>query len=350
MSYINPKEKVLWHLEEINQLKNTGFTKAPVNVEIDLTNRCNHGCSWCHFAYTHTKGLLANSQKPIGYVDTGDVFDFYLLLDVIQQLSEIGVKSITWTGGGEPTLYPFIKEIINYTDSLGIDQGIYTNGSFINEELADILKAKITFVYVSLDEYTREDFKLSKGVDRFDKVIEGIERLVNAKGKATIGVGFLLHEKNYQKIAAMTALGASLKVDYVQYRPIIDYDLNNPSLLKNTPDWIGELRERNSYFVSFDKSRFNAYKDWQGHGYKTCNWIALQTVITPNGKVWSCVNKRGIESALIGDLTVDSFADIWRRSGKSCSVDSKCRIMCRGHLANITLDKVLSQPSHGNFI
>lgn len=347
--YINPKEKVFWHLDELAQLKQ-GSTNAPINVEIDLTNRCNHGCSWCHFAYTHTKGPLANSVKPKGYINTGDVFDFYLLLDVVNQLAAIGVKSITWTGGGEPSLYPFIKEIVNYTHSLGIDQGIYTNGSFINEELASVLKSKTTFIYISLDECTREDFKQSKGVDRFTKVLEGIKRLVESEGKSTIGVGFLLHQNNYTKIEEMANLGKSLKVDYVQFRPIIDYDLDNPSVLQTSPDWINRLGYSIHSHIILDNDRFKAYQNWQGHGYKTCNWSALQTVITPNGKVWTCVNKRGIESALLGDLTTESFAYIWSKHGKPCSVDSKCRIMCRGHQANKTLDKILTKPSHENFI
>lgn len=347
--YINPKEKVLYHLEELVQLKQ-GFTKAPINVEIDLTNRCNHGCSWCHFAYTHTKGPLANSVKPKGYIDTGDVFDTTLLTDILYQLKMIGVKSVTWTGGGEPTLYPQIIDVIEFTHSIGLDQGIYTNGSFINEELASILKAKTTFIYVSLDECTREDFKQSKGIDRFTKVLEGIERLVKSEGKSTIGLGFLLHYNNYQKVDEMTTLGKKLNVDYIQFRPIINYNLDNPSILQANPDWIDYVVSSKDSFVILDRDRFTDYQNWQGHGYKTCNWSALQTVITPNGKVWTCVNKRGIESALLGDLTQESFASIWNRSGKPCTVDSMCRIMCRGHQANKTLNKILTQPSHSNFI
>lgn len=346
MNYINPKDKVFWHLEELNQLKQ-GFTKYPINVEIDLTNRCNHGCSWCHFAYTHTKGPLANSKKPLGYIDTGDVFDYELLLDVITQLKNIGVKSITWTGGGEPTLYPKIIDVLAYTSYIGLEQGIYTNGSFINEELAKYLKQHCTFVYISLDESNAEDFKQSKGVTRFNKVIEGIKHLVSAEGKATIGIGFLLHENNYFKLNQMKALGESLKVDYIQFRPTIHYDVDNPSLKISHPSWIDSLEEQPETIV-FDKSRFDGYLNWNGHGYKTCNWSALQTVITPNGKVWTCVNKRGIESALLGDLTTQSFKDIWK--GKSCLVDNKCRIMCRGHLANQSLDKIMTKPDHSNFV
>lgn len=350
MSYINPKDKVFWHLEELATLKQTGKSKAPINVEIDLTNRCNLGCGWCHFAYTHTKGPLANSAKPDGFIDVGDQFDKVLLFDVLDQLKEIGVKSVTWTGGGEPTLYPSFLTVINQTNLLGFEQGMYTNGTRITEEVALELKELFTFVYVSLDECTAEDYKTSKGVNQFHKAIEGINNLVAAEGNATVGIGFLLHEKNYSKYPQMIELAKSLGVDYCQFRPIINYDQNNPSVLIESPDWITKLPTVNWPNVIFDRTRFLQYQQWSNHGYNTCYWSAMQTVITPNGKVWTCVNKRGYPEALLGDLTIETFAQVWEKHGSSCKVDSKCRVMCRGHIANQTINKVMEQPNHANFI
>lgn len=350
MSYINPRDKVFWHLEELSELKKTGQLKAPINVEIDLTNRCNLGCEWCHFAYTHTKGPLANSAKPDGFIDVGDVFDFELLKLILFQLKDIGVKSITWTGGGEPTLYPQFESIVTRTAMLEINQGIYTNGTRIEELKAQLLKQYFTFVYISLDECTVEDYKQSKGVNQFHKAIEGIKNLVAAEGNATVGIGFLLHERNYNKYPQMIELAKSLGVDYCQFRPIVNYDQNKPSVAVEHPTWINYLPTVNLDKVVFDKERFKQYQNWSGHGYATCNWSALQTVITPNGKVWRCVNKRGYADALLGDLTKESFASIWQCEGKTSAVDDKCRIMCRGHIANQTLDKLMKEPSHANFI
>lgn len=350
MSYINPRDKVFWHLEELTQLKQQGQLKAPINVEIDLTNRCNLGCGWCHFAYTHTKGPLANSVKPDGFIDVGDVFEWDLLQDILLQLKQQGVKSITWTGGGEPTLYPEFEAIVLQTLLNGLQQGIYTNGTRIDQNKAKLMKRHMTFVYISLDECNAEDYKQSKGVNQFHKAIEGIKNLVAAEGNATVGIGFLLHERNYNKYPQMIELAKSLGVDYCQFRPIINYDQNNPSVTIEHPTWINYLPSVNLDRVVFDKERFKQYQNWNGHGYQTCHWSALQTVITPNGKVWRCVNKRGYADALLGDLTQESFATIWNRSGSTCTVDNKCRIMCRGHIANQTLDKLMKEPSHANFI
>lgn len=356
MSYINSRQKLFWHIDEIKQIKDTGTTDAPVNVEIDLSNRCSHGCSWCHFAYTHTRGpLVGKRDKPVGHIDGGDLMDEQLAYRLLDQLAQAGVKSITWTGGGEPTLHPLFDKIVWYADGLRFDQGLYTHGGHMSQERANLVKKYLTFVYVSLDECNAEDFAESKGVKRFDHVLSGIRNLVSAEGKATVGIGFLLHRGNYSKVDDMVTLGKSLGVDYMQFRPIINYEQDAPGQLVEDIQWVnGAINNLRKYAgdkqVVTDTWRFEMYRDWNGHGYQTCNWSALQTVITPNGKVWRCTNKREHPDALLGDLTVESFADLWERSGGACKVNDKCRILCRGHIANVTLDSIISEPSHKNFI
>ena len=309
----------------------------------------------CHFAHTHTRGPLASREKPAGMLDCGDVMDVTLALDAIDQIKAAGVRSITWSGGGEPTLHPKFDSIISYAYNVGIEQSIYTNGGHIDEMRAHQLRYRMTFVYVSLDECNRDAFKASKGVDRFDAVLDGIRRLVTAPGPATIGVGFLLHAGNYAQIYHMVELGKALGVDYVQFRPIINYDQATPTQRTEDAGWINQaiplLRQyAGDPFVVADVERFAMYRDWQGHSYPVCHWAALQTVITPNGQVWRCTNKRGIPDGLLGDLTQDSFASIWQRAGGTCQVNDKCRVLCRGHLANLTLDAIMTEPAHANFI
>lgn len=356
MSYINPRSKVLYHIDKIAQIRRSGNTLAPVNVEIDLSNRCSHGCAWCHFAYTHTKGPLAGkSDKPAGHIDGGDLMNIELAYHILRQLKASGVKSVTWTGGGEPTLHPHFSDIIKFAAELGLDQGLYTHGGHITLALAGVIKKHLTFVYVSLDECSPEAFKRSKGVARFGNVLAGINSLVAVKGDATVGVGFLLHPGNYKDVDAMVGLGRELGVDYVQFRPIIDYEQAAPGQLVSDVQWVNgavnELRKHaGDPFVVADTWRFEMYRDWNGHGYPTCNWSAMQTVITPNGKVWRCTNKRERPDALLGDLSIETFTEVWRRAGGPCEVNTGCRVMCRGHIANITLDAVLTEPEHRNFI
>lgn len=352
--YINPRQKIFWHGDRLAELQATGTTSAPVNVEIDLSNRCSHGCQWCRFSYTHTRGPLAGTGKPVDYIPGGDLMDFALAGRILTQLAAAGVKSVTFTGGGEPTLHPRFDEIINGAVMLGLDVGLYTHGGHIDEFKAWLLKDRLTFVYVSMDECTREDFRASKGVDRFGQVCEGVSRLAMATGKATIGVGFLLHRQNFQKVAQMIELCRNLGADYVQFRPLISYG-DPPNRLSEDTDWVtlatAILAEHDhDPAVVVDLDRFRMYRDWTGHPYPVCNWSAMQTAITPNGKVWRCTDKREHPDALLGDLSEESFADIWQRAGGPCFVNDQCRLLCRGHLCNLTLDAIMTQPAHANFV
>lgn len=356
MNYINPRSKLFQHMPTLALIQQ-GRKPPPVNVEIDLSNRCSLGCSWCHFAYTHTKGpLVGKMDKPADAIPGGDLMDENLAYAIVEGLKTAGVKSITWTGGGEPTLHPKFDHIACHAYVNGLDQGMYTHGGHIDQQRAATIKQRFTWVFVSLDECTPDSYKASKGVNRFQAACDGIRNLVEAKGDATIGVGFLIHAGNWQDIHAMVRLGHELGVNYVQFRPTVHFEQDEPGKSVETDTaWIRHAMGRlNAYkhdsFVIADRERFAMYADWQGHGYKTCNWSALQTVITPNGKVWRCTNKREHPSALLGDLSVESFETMWARSGGPCQVDSECRILCRGHIANLTLDGIMQPQVHANFI
>jgi len=355
MNYINPRSKLFQHMPTLAAVLR-GERPAPINVEIFLSNRCGHGCEWCHYAYTHTRGPLAGKvAKPLGAMASGDLMDYELAKSILRQLKQAGVKSVTWSGGGEPTIHRQFDEVIEYAHSVGLDQGLYTHGGNIDEERASIIKGTLTWAFVSLDECTPETFQQSKGVNRFDAVLDGIRRLVAAEGEATIGLGFLLHKGNFNQARDMVKLGRSLGVDYVQFRPTILYQQDAPGELAEDTKWIswavGWLNEfAGDSFVIADIERFRMYQNWTGHGYPTCFGAALQTAISPNGMMWRCTNKTEHPDALLGDLSVESFADVWKRSGGPCAVDATCRVMCRQHLANGTMTELAKEMPHRNFV
>lgn len=355
MTYINPRTKLFQHMDRLAAIQ-AGGRPAPVNVEIDLSNRCDLKCAGCHFAYTHTRGPWAGKQeKPHGAIGGGDLMDYTLALSVVDQLAGAGVRSVTWTGGGEPTLHPDFEPIVSHAAALGLEQGIYTHGGHIHPARAALLKESLTWVYISLDACTRESYREHKGVDRFDKVCANVRGLVAAEGTATVGLGYLLHSSNYMQVPDMVALGKALGVDYVQFRPLILYSQDNPGALAEDTTWITwavkflRTYERDPFVIA-DVSRFQLYRDWTAHGYPVCYGSALQTVITPNGKVWRCTNKREHPDALLGDLRVDSFENLWKHAGGPCAVDGQCRVFCRQHIANLTLNQVMTPMAHGNFI
>jgi MoaA/NifB/PqqE/SkfB family radical SAM enzyme len=355
VTYIAPQAKLFAHIDRLAVLK-TGHNPPPINVEIDLSNRCSLGCSWCHFGFTHTRGPLAGKRdKPDGAVAGGDLMDTDLSLQILDQLRAYGVNSVTWTGGGEPTLHPDFDRIVHHAALHRMGQGTYTHGGHIDEKRARWMKRTHTFVYVSLDAIDAASYKKRKGVDRFEAACDGIRRLVAADGDATIGVGFLLGPDTWHDVYSMGQLVEELGADYAQARPTIMYSQEHPGELAENAEWVDDAITAVKFAmarhdnIEADVSRFEMYRDWQGHGYARCWWSALQTCITPNGKVWTCVNLREHPAAEIGDLSVESFAAIWGRHTPA-NVDHDCRIMCRGHIANQALDVIMAPQVHADFV
>lgn len=354
-NYISPKSKLFHHLDRLADIK-AGKKPPPVNCELDFSSRCDYKCQGCHFAYTHTRGPWAGKvDKPANFISGGDLIDYDLATSIFDQLAAYGVKSLTITGGGEPSLHSRFDDMIKHAHGAGLELGIYTHGSHIRGERAAWMKQHFKWVYFSFDAHDVESYKEHKGVNRFDRVCENIRNFVALPGDATVGMGFLLTADNYQYIYQMQKLARDLGADYAQFRPLIDFAQDKPNELVEDTAWIDEavklLRQYgDDPFIIADIARFTRYAKWQGHGYPTCFWAALQTVITPNGKVWRCTNKREHPDGLLGDLSAESFADLWTRSGGSCGVTSSCRIACKGDPGNQTLNEVMSPAAHSNFV
>ena len=119
------------------------------------------------------------------------------------------------------------------------------------------------------------------------------------------------------------------------------YNNTKPSERAGDVAWINKAQRTLEWLstqpgVYLNHQRFKMLQQWRHHGYDTCWWSGLQTVITPDGRVWACLNKRGFDSACIGDLSEQSFSEIWENAPVQC-VTGDCRVMCRGHIPNLSL-------------
>lgn len=348
---INPSAKLLRYPDRLAAWREDK-PFAPIGVEIDLTNRCNLGCGFCHFGYTHSRGPLSKQQHA-EFETMGDEMDSLLLPKILNELADAGVKSVTFSGGGEPTLYPQFRGAVEIARHLGLRLGLYTNGTRIDEQMAAFIKKHFAWVVVSLDAVNTKEYQQRKQVDAFAKACAGIEALSQAEGSCRIGVSYLLDHENFQETWRMVDLSQRLGADYAEFRPMVHFDLDAPDVPTQDTSWISfalphlqELNARDDVHVALDK--FERLFQWQ-RGYKTCYGSQFTGVITPNGKMWTCVNRRGFPDSCIGDLTTESFKDVWARV-KPFEVDSKCRVLCRADALNVTLDKLATPLPDEEFV
>lgn len=357
MTYIDPRGKVFAHMDRLVGWQ-AGNKPAPVCIDWDLSSRCPLGCQSCHFAYTHTRGpwTIRDRRLPMAFEGVGDLADYTLVCNALMDARRIGVRSLVWSGGGEPTTHPKWEAIVDLAAQLGFEQGMYTMGGLLTDESAATLARCATWVVVSLDTVDATTYAKEKGVptSRFEAACNGIRKLAQT-GDTTVGASFLLHANNWHLAAEMLDLSNELGATYATFRPTIDTSPDKPSECTVDRSWVNDAEEMLEALaaepdVEIDPDRFRAYRDWKGHGYETCYGIRLVTTITPDGRVWLCPNRRGMQDSCIGDLREESFESIWAKHPGSWKSFENCRVMCRLHPVNETLDAIEQPRAHEAFV
>lgn len=92
-----------------------------------------------------------------------DILDKNKLFEILDDFKDLDVKAITYSGGGEPLLYPYITEVLKKTKDNGIDLSIITNGQLLKDDkLTELIDAK--WVRISMDYHNEKEFYKSRHV------------------------------------------------------------------------------------------------------------------------------------------------------------------------------------------
>jgi radical S-adenosyl methionine domain-containing protein 2 len=99
---------------------------------------------------------------------------------IIRAIKDADIYKITFSGG-EPTLHPYIKELIVFAKELGLTTSIVTNGTRITSDFIKQLKGCLDIVAISIDSAVEETEKLlGRGtgthVERSQRVCELIHK------------------------------------------------------------------------------------------------------------------------------------------------------------------------------
>lgn len=93
----------------------------------------------CKFCYATFEDMRITNQ-----LSKEDVFK------ILDKLKEAGLQKITFAGG-EPLLYKWIYEVIEYSKNIGLTTSIITNGSLLTDELIEKFKGKLDWIGISVD-------------------------------------------------------------------------------------------------------------------------------------------------------------------------------------------------------
>lgn len=300
--------KVLNHWDTLNQILK-GSNPPPISCEIDPTNYCNHNCRWCINDTYRKENLYSLSQ------------DF--LFRIIKELAEARVKSISFTGGGEPLLNKATVPTLLKVKEYGMEASVVSNGYLLSAKVSEIIVKTCSYLRISLDASTQEMHKLlhspnDVGKDNLQVILNKIREIVKLKKKLrsdiAIGVGFLVFPENYHQIFDAAKLTKDIGVDYIQIRPgLIEKGIKfsdnvnielNELILRAL-----EINDEN-FSVLPIMHRFDEISKID-RAYSECMGHALVGVIGANMKMYLCCQTRNDPQLIIGDLSKNSFKEIW---------------------------------------
>ncbi len=336
--------KIFHHLDVLHEIKHRPEDVCPVTLELHLTNKCSHNCLFCMYKKEIRESNICSAEIPFDIAES-----------IIDDAARMGVKAITYSGGGEPTLHPQFKAISTIGSDYSIDQGLITNGSMLHhKDICEHIVNNFKWVRISVDAGSDSVYKILHGnCCDFSKTIDGIKQLcVINNNRIKIGISFLLTSFNSCDMIKLYDILSSIGVDYLQIKPMImsknQKSIHNNYITQAIVDDIETLIQKAEkdnkikVYVLFDQ-----FKNIIGneHTFDKCHGHALYPVISAIQEIFVCCMHLHNDSMKYGKITKNnSFYDIWRSKKRfqiGDNIDlSKCPKLCRLAKTNNILDMI----------
>lgn len=344
--------KLLRHAERVDAMIR-GEVVYPVSVEIDLANVCNHNCAWCSF----------NGFRQDNWVQ----FPSARIYTLIQELADVGVKSITFTGGGEPLVHKEAAAVFHRAHQCGIEYGVVTNGRRLEGAVVPELAAHATFVRVSLDAGTTQTHQLLHGTatPEYERILRNMRTLRDVAGpKLTIGASYCVFDCNIDEIKLAADAVKFAGGNYLEVRPVFPTEwrgggFGNPLTEEHVDRARRELDGAKRRYDGQDFRvigmihRFDQVAD-RAKDYGRCHIGPLTTVINADGYIYHCCQQRGMPSFRAGSVLHKPFKEVWWDAHHQQMVDgidvSKCPPCRYDGYNRIVEDAFQRDAMHMNFL
>jgi MoaA/NifB/PqqE/SkfB family radical SAM enzyme len=293
----SPQDKLALHPQLAEHM--AGRRVYPVGIEISPSGVCQAHCPQCFYS----NGDLGGFRKV--FLET------FRACVLLEECEPLGVKAVTWTGGGDPSLHPDIGTLVESAKVHGLDQGMFTNALAMPRFDPSLLQ----WIRVTM-------------TDRPYKP-ECIRALRPCK---TLGFAFNYRgaKEDGAYLLETLRLAEEVGADYVQCRPALKFHGETVDI--KPPDFTHPLMQVTGY--KFEEAR-------KKHGYARCEGFHMVPFIFEDGSVNVCayMRKHGPEFVL-GNIYKDSLKDILDRAPQSVPVHENCQVACKLNEINNLVDRL----------
>jgi MoaA/NifB/PqqE/SkfB family radical SAM enzyme len=261
--------------------------KYPFFGSIEMTRRCNSKCTFCP---------IGSEKKELveGEMTTAEI------KHVLDQFAELNILAFTYLGG-EPTLRSDVCEVADHAKELEIFSELTTNGLLLEKRAEEYTKS-LDVIVVSLDTTDPAKYKKIRNVDAFDKVVGGIEKVVEygKRNKCSIVTNTVICASNLDEVPEVVDYCQSLGVDGIMldFATFHDY-------------WTEIVDEKSTYRPD--------EMDWRKHDDKV-KAVVPKLIEMKRKKYPIITSKAYLETFLTGDFQYRCFPYLF------CCVDKDGRV------------------------
>lgn len=316
----NPSLKLLHYPEHLVSFIKGDLAKGPVQIEISPTNSCNASCPWCFYVSGEYKQRHSDEEIP-----------WESLQQVLGELQQLGNLAVTWSGGGDPSVYSHIDDAIDTVHTLGMKQGIFTNAykPLKHPEKLDWIRVTVT-----------EKFVITKHVARYAQA-------------TNTGVNFNLCKGNEEYLPRMVKEARDAGCRYFQVRPALAdrHDLQEPV---ECPTWLLDF-ETPSFRIVLTDYKWHDYL--KPHGYPICNGHRFVPFLWHNGDLAVCAYHFDKAEYTFGNVVKEGgFKKVWEGSRRASmlqagvKVINECQHCCKLHEINKPLASLAREADLVNHV
>jgi MoaA/NifB/PqqE/SkfB family radical SAM enzyme len=340
--------KIIHHKQKLDAVQN-GDIPFPVMIQVDITNECNLRCDFCFYMGKLCEPL--SDWNPKASIPTN------VILRLLEEWKDIGVKAIEWTGGGSVEKHPEYKKILRKSIALGFENALVTNGTLLDNEAIELIK-DFNWVRFSIDSASRKTYQAVKGRDLFEIAIENIRKLNRIKNSTNVvGFSFVVDRLNYSEIYDAAKLAQSLGCSNLRLSLAMTkqkeklFDTIWGDVIQNIE--LAKTLESKSFRIFSFSNRIHDLSRAQTSQF--CYYHHFIGVVSPTG-VYPCCRLKDDKKFNFGKINEQSFKEIWfgvKRSQFIKSIKNGCPFDCwmteKNNFAHY-LAQQKNEVAHVNFI
>lgn len=270
-----------------------------INVNIDLTNKCQLSCPLC-YRNTNLNKEVENTQL--------EYTDFVKILDDF-----IGIKSVVLAGNSEPTLYKDFFKLIDYLKFRNIKLTISTNAEMNDDSFWSKLKSKlnnqdkIVITFCGLDQEVHSKYRVGS---YFDIVLRNAIELKDLCVVKFLRFSYNSHISDQQIYQFFNENG--IKNVFIQ-----NCDVNND---RNLNDLSFSINEKiNENIKQFE----NTIKSKETFNIQCQSLLNKSIYIDFKGNIYPCLAYKNFSKLKFEDNDKLIYTDILKNTEKFCYICDK---------------------------